>query len=67
MTEFLINHEMSIRLGFFFGVFAIIAAWEVLSPRRELSLSKGIRWANNIGRPFSPAGIVFIQGNSLGQ
>lgn len=49
MTEFLINHELSIRLGFFFGVFAIIAAWEVLSPRRELSLSKGIRWANNIG------------------
>jgi sterol desaturase/sphingolipid hydroxylase (fatty acid hydroxylase superfamily) len=41
-------NEKSIRLAFFFGVFAVMAAWEVLSPRRALTVSKPLRWVNNL-------------------
>lgn len=43
---------MTIRLGFFFGVFIIMALWEVLAPRRELHTSKLQRWSNNIALVF---------------
>jgi sterol desaturase/sphingolipid hydroxylase (fatty acid hydroxylase superfamily) len=42
-------HEPLIRLGAFFGVFALMAAWEVLAPRRALTVSRTVRWANNLG------------------
>jgi sterol desaturase/sphingolipid hydroxylase (fatty acid hydroxylase superfamily) len=41
-------NEKAIRLIFFFGVFAVMAAWEVLSPRRSLMVSKPLRWVNNL-------------------
>jgi sterol desaturase/sphingolipid hydroxylase (fatty acid hydroxylase superfamily) len=47
--EFIQHYEVAIRLGFFFGVFAVIALWEYLSPKRMLTVSKTMRWANNIG------------------
>ena len=37
------------RLSFFFGIFAIVAIWEVLAPRRKLISSKLVRWYSNIG------------------
>lgn len=37
-----------IRLVFFFGIFFIMAAWEFLSPRRELTVSKARRWMDNL-------------------
>ncbi|MCP4186777.1 MAG: sterol desaturase family protein [Gammaproteobacteria bacterium] len=46
------DNEVSIRLIFFFGIFAIDAIWEIRSPRRNLSVSKTIRWANNLGLVF---------------
>ena len=46
---FVFEHEQSIRLGFFFGIFALVAAWEVLSPRRTLMLSRTLRWSSNLG------------------
>ena len=49
ITEFIINYETGIRLAFFFGLLGIIAMWEVITPRRALSVSKGIRWMNNLG------------------
>jgi sterol desaturase/sphingolipid hydroxylase (fatty acid hydroxylase superfamily) len=42
-------HEAAIRLGFFLGIFALMALWELLAPCRALSVSKRRRWANNIG------------------
>ncbi len=51
-NEWLINHEVGIRLGFFFGVFAIMALWEIVSPRRTLTTSKALRWVNNLGLVF---------------
>ena len=44
-----LGHEIVIRLCFFLGVFAVIALWEVFSPRRTLSISKSQRWLNNLG------------------
>ena len=52
MDNFLITHEIEIRLGFFFGIFLLMATWEVLSPRRPLTTSKWVRWLNNIGVVF---------------
>jgi sterol desaturase/sphingolipid hydroxylase (fatty acid hydroxylase superfamily) len=41
--------EPAIRLGFFLGMFALIGIWELLAPRRALTVSKGLRWASNLG------------------
>jgi sterol desaturase/sphingolipid hydroxylase (fatty acid hydroxylase superfamily) len=44
-----LEKEAAIRLGFFFGIFAVMALWEVAPPRRVLTASKALRWANNLG------------------
>ncbi len=52
MNEFVMNHEMAIRLGVFLGVFILVAVAEMLSPRRVLTTSKGVRWFGNLGIVF---------------
>ncbi|NOZ09628.1 MAG: sterol desaturase family protein [Gammaproteobacteria bacterium] len=52
MNEFVMQHEVGIRLGFFFGVFTVMAVWEWLAPRRILTVSKTVRWTNNLGLVF---------------
>jgi len=47
--QIVLENEPAIRLGFFLGVFAMIAAWEVFAPRRALTVSKALRWASNLG------------------
>ena len=49
IDEFIMNHEVSLRLGFFFGIFGVMAIWEIVAPRRTLMVSKTIRWTNNLG------------------
>ncbi len=49
MTENLLANEPVLRLSAFLGIFALMAVWELLAPRRPLSVSKPGRWANNIG------------------
>ncbi len=51
-NDWILGHEVSVRLAFFFGIFAVMAIWEVLSPCRPPSVSKGVRWANNLGLVF---------------
>jgi sterol desaturase/sphingolipid hydroxylase (fatty acid hydroxylase superfamily) len=41
--------EMMIRLAGFAGVFAAMAAWEMLAPRRPLTVRKSPRWFSNLG------------------
>ena len=48
MDESITSWEPVVRLGMFFGVFAVMAAWEILAPRRPLSQPKPVRWLNNI-------------------
>ena len=49
MDTFLQTHEAAIRLGFFIGIFVIMALWELLAPRRVLTAGKAVRWAHNLG------------------
>jgi sterol desaturase/sphingolipid hydroxylase (fatty acid hydroxylase superfamily) len=51
-NDVILQNEMLIRVGFFFGIFAVMAIWEVLAPRRALTISKAVRWANNLGLVF---------------
>lgn len=41
--------EPFIRLACFAGVFALMALWEVLAPRRERAVARAVRWPNNLG------------------
>jgi sterol desaturase/sphingolipid hydroxylase (fatty acid hydroxylase superfamily) len=52
LDNFLINNEVQVRLGFFIGIFIVIALWEVVAPRRRLLLPKFLRWANNLTLVF---------------
>jgi len=49
MGEFILATEPAIRLGFFFGVFLVMALWEWLVPRRRRSFTRTLRWPSNIG------------------
>ncbi len=49
MTEIILEHEAQIRLGAFLGVLLAMMGWEVLSPRRDRSFSRWIRWTGNLG------------------
>ncbi len=40
--------ELALRLAVFFGVFIIMALWEVIAPKRKLTVSKAERWFNNL-------------------
>ncbi len=52
MNEPLLAHEPFIRLSAFVGVFAVMALWEVLAPRRAASVPKGLRWTSNLALIF---------------
>jgi sterol desaturase/sphingolipid hydroxylase (fatty acid hydroxylase superfamily) len=49
METFTIDHEAAVRLGVFIAVFLVMGLWEWLSPRRRLTVSKPLRWVNNLG------------------
>jgi len=49
MWQFMQTYEPAIRLGAFFGIFALMAGWEMLAPRRQQEYSRRTRWPNNIG------------------
>ena len=52
MKEYILTNEASIRAASFFGIFIVVALWEGVGPRRKLSVSKGLRWINNLGIVF---------------
>jgi sterol desaturase/sphingolipid hydroxylase (fatty acid hydroxylase superfamily) len=60
MTELLLNNEPAIRIGFFITVFALMAIWEIITPRRELTTPKAGRWINNFGIIILNTAIVRI-------
>jgi sterol desaturase/sphingolipid hydroxylase (fatty acid hydroxylase superfamily) len=57
-NAFITSHEVGIRLGAFFGIFAVMAAWELIAPRRPLTVSKPLRWFSNIGIVFLNSFVV---------
>ncbi|MCW8983033.1 MAG: sterol desaturase family protein, partial [Gammaproteobacteria bacterium] len=51
-TEQIMANEVTVRMSFFFGIFTVMAIWEMIAPRRALTVSKAVRWANNLGLVF---------------
>ena len=49
MSDLTLADESLIRLGGFGAVFAAMAIWEVLGPRRKQAIRRGPRWPNNLG------------------
>jgi len=58
--EFLLSNEKQVRMGFFFGMLAFIGLWEIIAPKRALTISKTIRWVNNLGLVFFNSFILRI-------
>ena len=48
-NEYALANEPAIRLSAFFGVFTVMALWEVASPRRARLHSRARRWTANLG------------------
>jgi sterol desaturase/sphingolipid hydroxylase (fatty acid hydroxylase superfamily) len=57
---FSLEYELPLRLGFFFGIFTVMAVWELLAQRRNLTVSKAERWFNNISITFLNAAVVRV-------
>jgi sterol desaturase/sphingolipid hydroxylase (fatty acid hydroxylase superfamily) len=49
LADILFTHEPWIRLAAFAGVFAAMALWELLAPRRRQVVARRRRWPGNIG------------------
>jgi sterol desaturase/sphingolipid hydroxylase (fatty acid hydroxylase superfamily) len=49
LADILFSHEPWIRLAAFAGVFAAMALWEVLAPRRRQAIGRVRRWPGNLG------------------
>ena len=49
MSDWILAHEPALRFGTFFGIFVIMALWELVASRRELSQPRGRRWFANLG------------------
>lgn len=44
----MLNLEIPIRIGAFVGVLGVMALWEIAAPRRTATVSKSLRWTNNL-------------------
>jgi sterol desaturase/sphingolipid hydroxylase (fatty acid hydroxylase superfamily) len=49
LADILFSHEPWIRLGVFAGIFATMALWELLAPRRRQAIGRIQRWPGNLG------------------
>src|SRR2546421_1421309 len=49
MAQFLMAYEWLIRLVAFFGVFVVMALWELGLPRRQPTVGRLGRWPGNLG------------------
>jgi sterol desaturase/sphingolipid hydroxylase (fatty acid hydroxylase superfamily) len=49
VRDALLIYEQYIRLAAFCSVFALMAAWEFMGPRRTQSIGRGWRWPNKLG------------------
>lgn len=49
LADILFAHEPWIRLGAFAGIFATMASWELMAPRRRQAIGRRRRWPGNLG------------------
>ena len=48
MTDFILQNEASLRLGFFISILLIMMLVEALFPRKRRAMGRGHRWLSNI-------------------
>jgi len=60
MLQAILQNELTIRLGAFFGVLVAVALAEITFPRRRLTVSKPRRWASNLGIVFVNSALVRV-------
>jgi sterol desaturase/sphingolipid hydroxylase (fatty acid hydroxylase superfamily) len=53
-----VPEESIVRLAFFLGVLGLVAAWEVVAPRRRRALGRWIRWPSNLAITALNAGLT---------
>lgn len=58
VETFILDNEKNIRMGFFFGILIIMGIWETFSPRRKLTISRPLRWVNNLSLVFLNSFVV---------
>ncbi len=49
MLDMAVAYEPALRFAAFLGVFAVVAGWEALAPRRARRLARSARWPHNLG------------------
>jgi sterol desaturase/sphingolipid hydroxylase (fatty acid hydroxylase superfamily) len=49
MSEVFLAHEPAVRVAAFLAIFALMAIWEALAPRRARTLGRLQRWPANLG------------------
>jgi len=49
LENFAIDNEAGLRLGCFVAIFAVMLVWELIRPRRVLTVSRRNRWPANLG------------------
>ena len=49
LNEFISAHESVIRIGAFAAIFAVMAIWELVAPRRPQATGRWQRWPANLG------------------
>ena len=60
MSEFILGNEPAIRLGFFAGIFLLMAIWELYAPRRKRTQTRLTRWPSNIAISFLNTALLRI-------
>ena len=60
MLQTILQNELTIRLGAFFGVLVAVALAEIAFPRRGLTVSKPRRWVSNLGIVFLNSALVRV-------
>jgi len=58
--DFLIKHEKVIRMSSFIGMLLLMAVWEMSAQRRKLTVSKSIRWTNNLGIVVLNSYVIYL-------
>lgn len=58
VAAFISANEPLIRMSCFVGILLLVVLWELLSPRRDLKVSRWVRWSNNLSLVFLNSFIV---------
>ena len=59
-SQYILTHETTIRMSFFFGLLLLMGVWEWFAPKRPSTQSKPVRWFNNLSLVFLNSFVVRV-------